>query len=72
MIEVYQKVYGDSHYLPGIALSNLAGYAILKAQASPAVSWLKSAREDLIAIYDALGQPQKAEPFRAEPGSGSK
>ena len=44
MIEVYQKVYGDSHYLPGIALSNLAGYAILKAQASPAVSWLKSAR----------------------------
>lgn len=50
----------------------LAGYAILKAQASPAVSWLKSAREDLIAIYDALGQPRKAEPFRAEPGSGSK
>jgi serine/threonine-protein kinase len=44
----------------------LAGYQIVAKQMAPTVSWLKSAREDLVAIYTALGQPEKAEIFRAE------
>jgi serine/threonine-protein kinase len=44
----------------------LAGYGIVSKQAAPTVSWLKNAREDLIAIYDALHSPEKAERFRAE------
>jgi hypothetical protein len=30
------------------------------------VSWLKAAREDLVAIYDASKQQDKAARFRAE------
>ena len=44
----------------------LAGYQIVAKQAAPTVSWLKSAREDLVAIYTVLGQADKAEPFRVE------
>jgi serine/threonine-protein kinase len=43
-----------------------AGYAIVSKQTSPTVSWLKSAREDLVVAYDALRQPEKAAKFRAE------
>ncbi len=43
-----------------------AGYEILIKQANPQVSWLKSARQDLIAEYDALHQPEKAGRFQAE------
>jgi serine/threonine-protein kinase len=42
----------------------LAGVAILTRQTSPTVSWLKAAREDLAAIYDALGRPEKAQAYR--------
>jgi serine/threonine protein kinase/tetratricopeptide (TPR) repeat protein len=45
---------------------SLAGYDILTKQANPSVSWLKSARQDLIAEYDALQQPEKAKKFQAE------
>ena len=45
---------------------SLAGYEILSKQTSPSVSWLKSAREDLAAVYDALNQPEKAGRFLAE------
>jgi serine/threonine-protein kinase len=45
---------------------SLKGYAILSKQANPAVSWLRNARTDLVSIYDALGEPDKAKPFRAE------
>jgi hypothetical protein len=30
------------------------------------VSFLRAARSDLVAIYDALGQPEKGTPFREE------
>ena len=33
---------------------------------NPSVSWLDSARGDLIAIYEALGHPEKAATFRME------
>ena len=42
------------------------GYEILVKQTDPSVSWLQSARGDLVAIYDALKQPEKASKFRAE------
>jgi len=42
----------------------LAGYDILRAQASPSVSWLQSARTDLVAVYEALHAPEKAAQFR--------
>jgi serine/threonine-protein kinase len=44
----------------------LAGYTILRKQTSPTVSWLQSARKDLVTIYDALNQPEKAAHFRGE------
>src|SRR5881409_3085686 len=44
----------------------LAGYQILTKQTDPGVSWLVNAREDLVAAYDSLGQPEKAAQFRAE------
>jgi serine/threonine-protein kinase len=46
----------------------LAGYRIVSKQASPSVSWLKSARKDLVQIYDALGEPDKAREFRPVEG----
>jgi serine/threonine-protein kinase len=45
---------------------SLAGYEILKPQMDPNVSWLKSARTDLIEAYEALKQPEHAARFRAE------
>jgi serine/threonine-protein kinase len=43
-----------------------SGYEILAKKASPSLNWLRTAREDLVTEYDALGQPEKAAPFRAE------
>jgi hypothetical protein len=43
---------------------SLAGYEIVAAQATPSVSWLKAARDDLAAAYEALGQPERAQAFR--------
>lgn len=43
-----------------------AGYNIVSKQAAPTVSWLKSAREDLVSIYDARHQSAKAALMRAE------
>ncbi|HWA58098.1 MAG TPA: serine/threonine-protein kinase [Gemmatimonadales bacterium] len=42
------------------------GYDILIKQTDPAVSFLKAARKDLVAAYDSLGQPEKAERYRRE------
>jgi len=44
----------------------LAGYEILAKRTDRGVSWLVDARKDLVAAYDALGQPEKAARFRAE------
>jgi len=41
-----------------------AGYEIVQAQSSPSVSWLRSARADLVAAYEALGEPERAQAFR--------
>jgi serine/threonine-protein kinase len=42
------------------------GYDIVAAKAQPGVSWLQSARIDLSAVYEALGQTQEAARWRAE------
>ncbi len=44
----------------------LSGYKILNKQTSPSVSWLQSARKDLVTIYEGLNERDKAAPFRAE------
>lgn len=44
----------------------LNGYRILASQTSPSVTWLRSARQDLVTIYEALHQPDKAARYRAE------
>jgi tetratricopeptide (TPR) repeat protein/predicted Ser/Thr protein kinase len=43
----------------------LAGMDILTKQTSPSVAWLKNGREDLMALYDAMGKPDKAAEYRA-------
>jgi serine/threonine-protein kinase len=42
----------------------LAGYTVL-ARGARETSWFRSARKDLVKIYEALGQPDKAARFRA-------
>jgi eukaryotic-like serine/threonine-protein kinase len=42
------------------------GYDILVKQMNPKVSWLTSARQDLVEEYEALKQPEQAARFRAE------
>jgi serine/threonine-protein kinase len=39
------------------------GYQIVSKQAAPSASWLQNAREDLVADYNALGQPDRAKTF---------
>jgi len=43
-----------------------AGYDILVKQMDPKVTWLVSARKDLVEEYEALKQPEQAAKFRAE------
>lgn len=47
-------------------MESLAGYENLKKQANPGTSYLRAARKDLAAEYDALKEPEKAAKFRAE------
>ena len=48
------------------APETLAGYEVIRATAAPGNSFLRAARIDLAAIYDTLGQPERAERFRKE------
>ena len=43
-----------------------AGYEVLVEQTDPSVSWLRSAREDLVAAYEGQGKRDEAARFRAE------
>jgi len=45
---------------------SLGGYVIVVGQTSPSITWLRSAREDLVIEYGALREPQQAARFRAE------
>jgi len=54
------------------APETLAGYEIIKPQAAPGNGFLRAARIDLAAIYDTLGQPEKASVFKSELTDSSK
>jgi eukaryotic-like serine/threonine-protein kinase len=43
-----------------------SGYAILSKQTSPSIVYLRNARLDLVTVYEALKQPEKARKFQAE------
>jgi serine/threonine-protein kinase len=44
----------------------ISGYAILSKQANPSLIHLQNARQDLVSVYDALKQPDKARRFQTE------
>lgn len=44
----------------------LDGYEIVSAEVAPTVSWLRAARSDLAAVYDATGRPDQATRWRQE------
>jgi eukaryotic-like serine/threonine-protein kinase len=44
----------------------LSGHEILTTQTSPSVTWIKEARVDLVTLYTATRQPEKAQPFSSE------
>ncbi len=48
------------------------GYDILVKQTSPTLSFLRSARKDLVAELDTLGKPDLAARYRAELAAGDK
>lgn len=71
---VRQQHYGEAE------TETRVGYDILIKQTSPSNSYLRAARKDLVAEYDALKQPEQSAKFRAElaaaeikpPGSSDK
>jgi serine/threonine-protein kinase len=48
---------------------SLRGYRVVSKQASPSAPWLRFAREDLVADYTALHQPEKNREFLVEPST---
>ncbi|HTB20034.1 MAG TPA: serine/threonine-protein kinase [Bryobacteraceae bacterium] len=64
-IKLGRALTGEKRYAEAES-ETLAGYNMLLKQTSPTVSWLQSARKDLVTIYDALKQPGKAAQFRTE------
>jgi serine/threonine-protein kinase len=44
----------------------LAAYRILIKQSNPAESFLRAARKDLLAIYEAIGQPEQAKQYQEQ------
>jgi serine/threonine-protein kinase len=59
-----QRRYGDAEpYL-------LAGYAVLAKQPGPQAARLQHARQDLVTVYEALHQFEKAQGFRGELNAG--
>jgi len=48
------------------AEETLTGYQVLTKQTSPSTSFLRAARKDLVADYEALKKPDQAARFRAE------
>ncbi len=70
-IKLGRALTGEKRYADA-EKETLAGYDILLKQSSPTVSWLQSARKDLITIYTAQNEPEKAELFRKEMAKNGK
>jgi eukaryotic-like serine/threonine-protein kinase len=64
-IKLGRTLLRENHYADA-QVESLAGYDNLMKQANPGTSYLRAARKDLAAEYDALKQPEKSAKFRAE------
>ena len=64
-IKLGRALTGEKRYRDAEA-ETLAGYNILLKQTNPTVSWLQSARQDLVTIYEGLNAPEKAAQFRSQ------
>jgi eukaryotic-like serine/threonine-protein kinase len=62
-IKLGRALTGEKRFLEA-ERETLAGYQMLLKQTSPTVSWLQSARKDLVTIYTALNKPEQASHFR--------
>jgi len=62
----FEKKYKDAE------VELLAGYGMLLKQAGPSAERVQAARSDLVAVYDALHEPEKAARFRADARSPSR
>lgn len=67
-IKLGHSILGQRRYQES-ALELLAGYRIVAKQTSPSVSWLTTARKDLVAAYDAIGKPDEAAKFQTNPAA---
>jgi len=56
----------EDHRYREAEIESHAGYEILAKQSNPTLKWLQMARKDLVQEYEALDEPEKAEPYRAE------
>jgi serine/threonine protein kinase/tetratricopeptide (TPR) repeat protein len=64
-IKLGRTLLRENHYKEAEA-ETLAGYKTLIKQTSPSTSYIRAARKDLVADYDALKQPEQAAKFRGE------
>jgi tetratricopeptide (TPR) repeat protein len=64
-IKLGRTLLRENHYKEA-ELETLAGYKTLIKQTSPSTSYIRAARKDLVADYDALKQSEPAAKFRAE------
>ena len=58
-VKLGRTLAGERHYSEA-ETHMLAGYEIIRRQASPAAKWLDMARQDLAALYQDSGHPEKA------------
>jgi eukaryotic-like serine/threonine-protein kinase len=70
-IKLGRALVRQQHYSEA-AIESRAGYDILIRQTSPSNSYLRAARNDLVAEYDALKQPDQAAKFRSELTAAAK
>jgi hypothetical protein len=63
---VLEKQYKDAEGLL------LAGYAVLEKQPGQQAARTQIARQDLVTVYEALKEPEKAEKFRAMAANAGK
>jgi serine/threonine-protein kinase len=64
-LKLGDSLVGQQRY-GGAETELLTGYEILTKQTSPSVTWLKRARENLVKLYTASNQPEKAKRFQEE------
>jgi serine/threonine-protein kinase len=64
-IKLGRTLLRDNRYKDAVP-ETMAGYEVLTRQNSPSTSFIRAARKDLAAEYEAMNQPQDAARFRAE------